>query len=118
LAFVPLTAAPVYSATKAAIHSYTVSLREILRGKVEVVELAPPGVQTDLTPGQATRPGYQPLEAFADEAMALLGRSPTPEEVLVERVQGLRRAEIEGRFDQTVTALNEMARQARLAQNA
>jgi uncharacterized oxidoreductase len=55
LAFVPLTTTPTYSATKAAIHSYTVSLREVLKGKVEVIELVPPAVQTDLTPGQATR---------------------------------------------------------------
>ena len=51
LAFVPLTAPPTYSATKAALRSYTISLRERLRGRVEVIELAPPGVQTDLTPG-------------------------------------------------------------------
>lgn len=43
LAFVPLVATPTYSATKAAIHSYTVSLRTQLAGKVEVIELAPPG---------------------------------------------------------------------------
>lgn len=49
LAYVPLVMAPTYSATKAAIHSYTVSLRTQLAGKVEVIELAPPGVQTDLT---------------------------------------------------------------------
>ena len=61
LAFVPLSGAPTYSATKAAVHSYTVSLREQLRGRVEVIELAPPAVQTGLTPGQATREGYVPL---------------------------------------------------------
>ncbi|MGI9377344.1 MAG: SDR family oxidoreductase, partial [Tsuneonella suprasediminis] len=41
LAFVPLVIAPTYSAIKAAIHSYTVSLRAVLKGKVEVIELAP-----------------------------------------------------------------------------
>jgi uncharacterized oxidoreductase len=71
LAYVPLTAAPTYSATKAAIHSYTVSLRRVLDGKVEVLEIAPPGVQTALTPGQESRPGYMPLEEFADEVMTL-----------------------------------------------
>jgi uncharacterized oxidoreductase len=50
LAFVPLPDTPTYSATKAAIHSYTLALRKLLEGKVEVIELAPPGVQTDLTP--------------------------------------------------------------------
>lgn len=52
LAFVPLFTAPTYKATKAAIHSYTLSLREALKDKVEVIELVPPAVQTTLTPGQ------------------------------------------------------------------
>ncbi|MEL7965070.1 SDR family NAD(P)-dependent oxidoreductase [Vreelandella neptunia] len=46
LAFVPLSGTPTYNATKAAIHSYTISLREQLKGKVELIELAPPAVQT------------------------------------------------------------------------
>ncbi|MFX9825939.1 SDR family NAD(P)-dependent oxidoreductase, partial [Acinetobacter baumannii] len=37
LAFVPLVSAPTYSATKAALHGYTVALREALKGKVEVI---------------------------------------------------------------------------------
>ena len=49
LAFVPMLAAPVYSATKAAIHSFSQSLRGQLDGTgVTVVELAPPGVETPL----------------------------------------------------------------------
>jgi uncharacterized oxidoreductase len=71
LAFVPLSGTPTYSATKAAIHSYTVSLREQLKGKVEVIELVPPAVQTELTPGQSTREGYMPLGQFIDEVMRL-----------------------------------------------
>ena len=46
---------PTYNATKAAIHSYTIAMRAALAGKVEVIELAPPAVQTGLTPGQETR---------------------------------------------------------------
>ncbi|RYD60325.1 MAG: SDR family NAD(P)-dependent oxidoreductase, partial [Sphingomonadales bacterium] len=87
LAFVPLLTTPTYNATKAAIHSYTVALREVLKGRVEVIELAPPAVQTGLTPGQENRPGYQPLDEFASEVMALLGQQPTPREILVERVK-------------------------------
>jgi uncharacterized oxidoreductase len=113
LAFVPMFATPTYNATKAAIHSYTVSLREALAGKVEVIELAPPGVQTALTPGQETRPGYQPLEEFANEVMALFAQQPTPPEILVERVKFLRNAEAEGRFDATLRQLNEFATKAR-----
>lgn len=106
LAFVPLVATPTYSATKAAIHSYSLSLRAALQGKVEVIELAPPAVQTGLTPGQETRAGYQPLDEFADEVMSLFEQEPTPEEILVERVGFLRRAEAEGRFAQTLAQLN------------
>lgn len=106
LAFVPLVAAPTYNATKAAIHSYTVSLRHALRGRVEVIELVPPAVQTGLTPGQETREGYLPLGAFIDEVMTLFGQSPTPQEILVQRVGFLRNAEREGRFEQTLATLN------------
>ncbi len=113
LAFVPMVAAPTYSATKAAIHSYTVAMRQVLKDKVEVIELAPPAVQTGLTPGQESRPGYQPLDAFADEVMALFAQQPTPPEVLVERVGFLRRAEAEGRFDETLVQLNDFATNAR-----
>ena len=113
LAFVPLVDTPTYCATKAAIHSYTVAMRDALKGKVEVIELAPPAVQTGLTPGQETRPGYQPLGEFTDEVMALFGQSPTPPEILVERVKFLRNAESEGRFDATFGQLNQMARAAR-----
>jgi len=53
LAFVPLPISPIYSATKAAIHSYTQSLRVQLQGTgVAVIELAPPGVETPLFRGE------------------------------------------------------------------
>lgn len=113
LAFVPLAATPTYSATKAAIHSYTVSLREVLKGRVEVIELVPPAVQTDLTPGQANREGYLPLADFIDEVMALFQHQPTPPEILVQRVAFQRNAEAEHRFDEAVTTLNDAVRKAR-----
>lgn len=115
LAFVPLTATATYSATKAAMHSYTVSLREVLKDKVEVIELAPPAVQTDLTPGQREASGYMPLDAFADEVMALFAEQPTPKEVLVEAVKFLRNAEAEGRFDAAVTQIGSFVKQSRAA---
>ncbi|MFE1599514.1 SDR family oxidoreductase [Methylobacterium sp. ID0610] len=113
LGFVPLITAPTYSATKAAIHSYTIALREALRGRVEVIELVPPAVQTNLTPGQATRPGYQPLDAFMTEVMALFAQEPTPPEILVQRVGFQRFAEAENRFDQTLATMNAFVRRAR-----
>jgi uncharacterized oxidoreductase len=106
LAFVPLTRAPTYSATKAALHAYTVTLRQALKGKVEVIELAPPAVQTHLTPGQESREGYQALESFADEAFGLLSQQPTPPEVLVQNVRPFRNAEAEGRYDEFVAMLS------------
>ncbi|MET0250270.1 MAG: SDR family oxidoreductase [Sphingobium sp.] len=115
LAFVPLAATATYCATKAALHSYTLSLRVALKGKVEVIELAPPGVQTDLTPGQADRDGYMPLNDFIDEVMTLLAQEPTPPEILVEAVRPFRHAEREGRLDQTIGMLNaNYARMTRL----
>jgi uncharacterized oxidoreductase len=49
LAFVPLPTAPVYCATKAALHSFTLSLRvQLKRTNVKVFELAPPATQTEL----------------------------------------------------------------------
>lgn len=73
----------------------------------------PPGVQTDLTPGQASRSGYMPLKDYIDEVMTLLGQTPTPAEILVERVRPLRFAEANGQFDQTLAALNALARSQR-----
>lgn len=106
LAFVPLVIAPTYSAIKAAIHSYTISLRAVLKGKVEVIELVPPAVQTDLTPGQKTNERFMPLDAFADQVMTLFQHKPTPAEILVDGVDFMRNAEAEGRFDDTLAAIN------------
>jgi uncharacterized oxidoreductase len=53
LAFIPMPISPIYCATKAAIHSFTQSLRVQLEGtSVTVIELAPPGVETPLFRGE------------------------------------------------------------------
>jgi uncharacterized oxidoreductase len=106
LAFVPLTQFPTYCATKAAIHSYSITLRERLRGQVEVIELAPPGVQTDLTPGQSSFEGYMSLADFTDKAMAAFESRPTPEEIPVGRAKMLRMAERDGRFEEARAQVN------------
>lgn len=107
LAFVPRADTPTYSATKAALHSYTRSLRHQLRHTaVEVVELAPPLVATDLTPGQRDNPRAMPLAEFLAESVALLRQDPMPAEVLVERVLPQRRAEATGRFEEVFALIN------------
>ena len=108
LAFVPFPKAPTYSATKAAMHSYSVALRIQLEGKVEVIELAPPAVRTDLTPGQSTREGYMPLDDFADEVMVLFAQQPTPQEILVQNVLPLRNAEANGTVPQVLAMLRAL----------
>ena len=108
LAFVPWTRTPTYSATKAALHSYTQALRQALKGKVEVIELAPPAVQTELTPGQSTRDGYLPLDEFADEAIRLWQAQPTPPEINVERVQFLRFAERDRKVGEALEMLGSL----------
>jgi uncharacterized oxidoreductase len=72
LAFVPLTAAPVYSATKAAFHSFTLSLRhQLAKTPIDVVEIVPPAVNTDLGgPGLHTH-GVA-LDEFVDAAVTQL----------------------------------------------
>jgi uncharacterized oxidoreductase len=98
LAFVPKASTPTYSATKAAIHSYTQSLRYQLRNTaVEVIEIAPPYVQTTLQgEQQANDPNAMPLDAYIAETMQLLAGSPENGEVLVQRVHRQRFAEQTG----------------------
>jgi uncharacterized oxidoreductase len=70
LAYVPFVAAPVYSATKAALHSYTLSLRHHLADtSVRVIEIVPPAVNTDLG-GPGLHTTGEPLDAFADAVVA------------------------------------------------
>ncbi|OCT16389.1 short-chain dehydrogenase [Paenibacillus pectinilyticus] len=66
LAFTPFAIAPIYSATKAALHSFTISLRhQLSETSVEVIEVAPPAVSTDLG-GAGLHTHGEPLDAFAD----------------------------------------------------
>jgi uncharacterized oxidoreductase len=108
LSFVPLAITPTYSATKAAIHSYSQSLRHQLRNTaVEVIEIAPPYVQTTLQgEHQATDPHAMPLDAFLSETMTLLASGAENGEILVERVYPLRFAEATGKADTMFGFLN------------
>lgn len=72
LAFSPLAFMPMYCATKAALHSFTLSLRHQLRDTtVKVVEIIPPKVQTDLG-GVGLHDDGVPLDEFADHAWSQL----------------------------------------------
>jgi uncharacterized oxidoreductase len=108
LAFVPLAATPTYSATKAAIHSWSMALREQLKATpVEVIEIAPPYVQTELLgPHQATDPDAMPLADFIDEVMALIEAAPASGEVIVERCKPLRFAAENGNLGQMFAGLS------------
>jgi uncharacterized oxidoreductase len=106
LAFVPLSLTPTYCATKAAIHSYTQSLRYQFKStSIEVLELAPPYVATDLMSG-ASDPRAMPLQEFIDETMSILTSQPTPAEICVERVKPLRFAAESGHYDKVFGGLN------------
>lgn len=109
LAFVPMAVTPTYCATKAAIHSYTQSLRYQLREtSVEVLELVPPYVQTELLgPGQQTDPSAMPLNDFISETMHILKHSPEANEICVERVKPLRHAEASGNYGAFFKTFND-----------
>ena len=110
LAFVPMAMTPTYCATKAAIHSYSQSLRYQLRDTaVEVLELIPPYVQTGLMGDhQANDPRAMPLAEFIAEVMNLLQTPPAATEICVQRVLPLRFAAEGGRekYQQTFAGLN------------
>ncbi|MDX1929940.1 MAG: SDR family NAD(P)-dependent oxidoreductase [Pirellulaceae bacterium] len=88
LAFVPLASAAVYSATKAALHSYVLSQRFALRDStVTVQEIAPPWVDTDLIV-KSGDPRAMPLEMFIDQIMKELATDA--EDLLVEAIRPMR----------------------------
>ncbi|MGZ3145044.1 SDR family oxidoreductase [Lentzea chajnantorensis] len=107
LAFAPLKVTPSYNATKAAIHMLSETLRLQLAGtSVQVTELEPPSVQTDLLPGQADNDHAMPLDEYVAEVMGIIEARPDVREIQVERVKFLRYGEARGDYDQVVAALN------------
>ena len=88
VAYVPLAATAVYSASKAALHSFTLSQRFMLRdSSVRVQEIAPPWVNTDLIK-KTDDPRAMPLDAFIEQTMA--GLATEAEEVVVEAARQFR----------------------------
>lgn len=88
LAYVPIATNAVYSAAKAALHSYTLSQRFMLKDtSVTVQEIAPPWVNTDLIK-KSGDPRAMPLDAFIAETMK--GLATEAPEVFVEGIRDLR----------------------------
>ena len=88
LAYVPIASNAVYSASKAALHSYALSQRFMLRDtNVTVQEIAPPWVDTDLIK-KSGDPRAMPLDAFIAETMQKLATDAP--EVLVDAIRDLR----------------------------
>lgn len=118
LAYVPLFMTPTYCATKAAIHSYTQSLRYQLQDTpVQVIELVPPYVQTELMgERQASDPNAMPLADYISETMSILTNSPSEAEVLVGRVLPQRTAESSGNYDTFYENFNGTMAKARQAE--
>jgi uncharacterized oxidoreductase len=88
LGFVPLAATAVYSSTKAALHSYILSQRFMLRDtSVRVLEIAPPWVRTELMNSQEAEQAM-PLGQFIEETIAVLRTDA--DEILVDAAKPLR----------------------------
>src|SRR4051812_13607320 len=98
LAFVPLPSNAIYSATKAAVHSYTQSLRfQLEKSGVEVIELMPPAVRIDMT------------DEFAEHGISMIGT----EELVRQSFAALRSGKVEIRPGQS----QQLALLRRLAPN-
>jgi len=107
LAFVPKAAAPTYSATKAGLHAYTQSLRHQLRHTaVQVVEIIPPQVKTDMLGGQDYGPDAMTLDAFVAETVSLLHSQPDAAEIVVDAARQVRFAACDGRYGEIFDVVN------------
>ena len=88
LGFVPMAVTAVYSATKAALHSYALSQRFLLKDAgIRVLEIAPPWVRTDLMNSREAGPAM-PLDQFIAETMSVLAGDA--DEILVEGAKAFR----------------------------
>jgi uncharacterized oxidoreductase len=111
LSFAPYVPAPIYSATKAALHSFTLSLRhQIVATGVRVVEIIPPAVNTDLG-GAGLHTMGAPLEPFADEVMS---RFVAGEEEIAYGMAAPRAAAAHAAFDEAFKRTERLNSDSRL----
>jgi uncharacterized oxidoreductase len=109
LASVPLPITPTYNATKAAIASFTESLRvQLADTPVQVIELVPPAVRTTLM-GQQDLETAMPLEDFLDETIQTLRTRPEADAIVVGFATALRNAKIDGTYDDFLAAFSKYA---------
>lgn len=107
LAMMPAAMMPSYCASKAAMHSYTQSLRYQLRDTpIQVIEIIPPWVQTELQGERGMNPKAMPLKDYIAETMATLSNSPESTEVVSERAKPMRFAE-RGDYDAFFSRYND-----------
>ncbi|WP_329336598.1 SDR family NAD(P)-dependent oxidoreductase [Streptomyces sp. NBC_01352] len=107
LAFVPFPITPTYSATKAALHSFSESLRIQLAGAdagVQVIEVVPAGVRTTLM-GQQDSDQSMPLDDFLTETLDLLREKPDAKELVVEPARFIRDAVATGSYDDVLAMM-------------
>jgi uncharacterized oxidoreductase len=107
LAFVPKAVAPSYSATKAGLHAYTQSLRrQLRRTPVQVIEIIPPQVETDMLAGHDYGPNVMSLDAFVAETVSLLKSQPDAAEIVVAAATRVRLAARDGHYGDIFDSVN------------
>lgn len=107
LGFVPLAMTPTYCATKAALHSYSETLRfQLGKTNIQVIEIIPPAVRTKLQGGRVIEHAML-LNDFIAETMDILNAKPDACELCVEQVKMLRFAEASGKYDEVFRMINQ-----------
>jgi short-subunit dehydrogenase involved in D-alanine esterification of teichoic acids len=106
IGFLPFPLMATYGASKAAVHSYSESLRAHLAGTgVGVTELIPPAVAN--AGQEKLNPNALPMDGFLDEVIGLLTQNPTPNEIIVERAKALRWAEHDDTYAELLAARSQ-----------
>lgn len=109
LAAVPKATVPTYCATKAALHSYTQSLRWQLRDtSVQVIEVLPPRVATEIQDSLGYDPHVLSLDDFVAETISLLEVEPCAGEIVVDSAKRVRFAERDGHYDEVFHTVNRV----------